>query len=143
MILLTVVFQIFMFRNFPHIALVSFIVYCYETLLGFGVFNASLFPFAIILNASFAMSFIILTYTIFLYRQRPLQARLSVLAAVLFVLWYPAVLLVNKLMMPSGLQFDVVNIWGALPAVSAILCLMARKGIMDDERLVRAADRIR
>jgi hypothetical protein len=82
-------------------------------------------------------------FTIFKYKRRPLQARLSILAAVLFVLWYPAVMLVNKFMMPTGLQYDIVNVWGALPAVSAILCLMARKGIMDDERLVRAADRIR
>ena len=82
-------------------------------------------------------------FTIFKYKRRPLQARLSVIAAVLFLLWYPAVLLVNKFMMPSGLQFDIVNVWGALPAISAILCMLARKGIMDDERLVRAADRIR
>ena len=82
-------------------------------------------------------------FTIFKYKRRPLQARLSVLAAVLFLLWYPAVVLVNKFMMPSGLQFDIVNVWGALPAVSTILCMLARKGIMDDERLVRAADRIR
>jgi hypothetical protein len=82
-------------------------------------------------------------FTIFKYKRRPLQARFSVIAAIMFLLWYPVVVLVNEYMMPSGLQFDVVNIWGALPAVSAILCLMARKGIMDDERLVRAADRIR
>ena len=82
-------------------------------------------------------------FTIFKFKRRPLQARLCVLATVLFLLWYPAVLLVNKFMMPSGLQFDIVNIWGALPIVCAILCLLARKGIMDDERLVRAADRIR
>lgn len=82
-------------------------------------------------------------YAIFKYKNRPQQARLSVIAALLFVLWYPAVLLVNQFMMPSGLQYDILTVWGALPAVSAILCLMARKGIMDDERLVRAADRIR
>ena len=82
-------------------------------------------------------------FTIFKFKRRPLQARLSVLAAVLFLLWYPAVVLVNNFMMPSGLQFDIVNVWGALPAVSTILCMLARKGIMDEERLVRAADRIR
>ena len=82
-------------------------------------------------------------FTIFKYKRRPLQARLSVLAAVLFLLWYPAVVLVNQFMMPSGLQFVILNVWGALPAVSAILCILARKGIMDDERLVRAADIIR
>ena len=103
------------------------------------IVNYPMWPLFLLALVSSSLSI----YTIFKYKRRPLQARLSVLAAVLFVLWYPAVLLVNKLMMPSGLQFDVVNIWGALPAVSTILCLMARKGIMDDERLVRAADRIR
>ena len=82
-------------------------------------------------------------FTIFKFKRRLLQARLCVLTTVLFLLWYPAVLLVNKFMMPSGLQFDVLNVWGALPIVCAILCILARKGIMDDERLVRAADRIR
>ncbi len=82
-------------------------------------------------------------FTIFKYKRRPLQARFSVIAAIIFLLWYPVVILVNKYMMPSGLQFDIINVWGALPAVSAILCMLARKGIMDDERLVRAADRIR
>ena len=82
-------------------------------------------------------------FTIFKFKRRLLQARLCVLTTVLFLLWYPAVLLVNKFMMPSGLQFDIVNVWGALPAISAILCMLARRGIMDDERLVRAADRIR
>ena len=82
-------------------------------------------------------------FTIFKFKRRLLQARLCVLSTVLFLLWYPAVLLVNKFMMPSGLQFDVLNVWGALPLISAILCILARKGIMDDERLVRAADRIR
>ena len=82
-------------------------------------------------------------FTIFKYKRRPLQARFSVIAAIIFLLWYPVVILVNKYMMPSGLQFDMVTVWGALPAVSAILCILARKGIMDDERLVRAADRIR
>ena len=82
-------------------------------------------------------------FTIFKFKRRLLQARLCVLTTVLFLLWYPAVLLVNKFMMPSGLQFDVLNVLGALPLISAILCILARKGIMDDERLVRAADRIR
>ena len=82
-------------------------------------------------------------FTIFKYKRRPFQARLSILAAVLFLLWYPAVLCVNKYMMSTGLQYDIVNVWGILPFACAALCLFARKGIMDDERLVRAADRIR
>ena len=103
------------------------------------IVNYPMWPLFLLALVASSLSF----FTIFKYKCRPLQARLSILAAILFVLWYPAVMLVNKFMMSTGLQYDIVNVWGALPAVSAILCLMARKGIMDDERLVRAADRIR
>ena len=103
------------------------------------IVNYPMWPLFLLALVVSSLSF----FTIFKYKRRPLQARLSILAAILFVLWYPAVMLVNKFMMSTGLQYDIVNVWGALPAVSAILCLMARKGIMDDERLVRAADRIR
>ena len=103
------------------------------------IVNYPMWPLFLLALVASSLSF----FTIFKYKRRPLQARLSILAAILFVLWYPAVMLVNKFMMSTGLQYDIVNVWGALPAVSAILWLMARKGIMDDERLVRAADRIR
>lgn len=103
------------------------------------IVNYPMWPLFLLALVASSLSF----FTIFKYKRRPLQARLSILAAILFVLWYPAVMLVNKFMMSTGLQYDIVNVWGALPAVSAILCLMARKGIMNDERLVRAADRIR
>jgi predicted membrane protein len=103
------------------------------------IVNYPMWPLFLLALVASSLSF----FTIFKYKRRPLQARLSILAAILFVLWYPAVMLVNKFMMSTGLQYDIVNVWGALLAVSAILCLMARKGIMDDERLVRAADRIR
>ena len=32
---------------------------------------------------------------------------------------------------------------GMLPAVAMILLVLARKGVLDDEKLVRAADRLR
>ena len=103
------------------------------------IVNYPMWPLFVLMWVASSLS----VFTIFKYKQRPLQARLSTLATVLFTLWYPAVVLVNKFMMSSGLQYDFVNVWGALPAVCAILCILARKGIMDDERLVRAADRIR
>ena len=103
------------------------------------IVNYPMWPLFLLILVASSLS----VFTIFKYKRRPVQARLSILAAVLFLLWYPAVVLVNKFMMPSGLQFDIVDVWGALPAVSTILCMLARKGIMDDERLVRAADRIR
>jgi uncharacterized membrane protein len=103
------------------------------------IVNYPMWPLFVLILVAASLSI----FAIFKYKRRPLQARISMIAAVLFLLWYLAVPLVNKYMMPSGLQFDMVTVWGALPAVSAILCILARKGIMDDERLVRAADRIR
>lgn len=103
------------------------------------IVNYPMWPLFLLMLVASSLS----VFTIFKYKRRPLQARLSVVAAVLFLLWYPAVLLVNKFMMPSGLQYELLNVWGVLPLACAALCIDARKGIMDDERLVRAADRIR
>ena len=62
---------------------------------------------------------VIATYTIFLYRNRKLQA--------LFCL-FNALLVVG---------------WAVFPAIAFILYLMARRAINADEKLVRSMDRIR
>ena len=103
------------------------------------IVNYPMWPLFVLILVAASLSI----FAIFKYKRRPLQARFSVIAAIIFLLWYPAVALVNEYMMPSGLQFDMLNVWGALPAVCSILCVLAFKGIKDDERLVRAADRIR
>ena len=103
------------------------------------IVNYPMWPLFVLILVAASLS----TFAIFKYKRRPLQARISMIAAILFLLWYLALPLVNKYMMPSGLQYDIVNIWGALPAVSSILAMLARKGVLDDERLVKAADRIR
>ncbi len=77
--------------------------------------------------------------TIFLYTRRKLQANLCVANMFVLVVWY--VLLAA---LPRGVE--EINILGwadALPAVSIILLFLARKGILDDEKLVRSLDRIR
>jgi uncharacterized BrkB/YihY/UPF0761 family membrane protein len=93
--------------------------------------------FAILLLAS-ALSL----YTIFIYRRRPQQATLCLGAMALYVAWYLALIVVSKMQAPDALNFHL-DFPAALPAVSAILCFMARKGVLADEKLVRAADRIR
>ena len=93
--------------------------------------------FAILLLAS-ALSL----YTIFIYRRRPLQATLCLGAMALYVAWYLALIVVSKMQAPDALNFHL-DFPAALPVVSAILCFMARKGVLADEKLVRAADRIR
>ncbi len=80
--------------------------------------------------------------TIFIYRRRPLQARLCMVNILMIVLWYIAMIVVSKQLAPDAANFRL-EMASAFPAVMAILLFMARKGIISDEKLVRAADRIR
>lgn len=80
--------------------------------------------------------------TIFLFKRRPLQARLSMVNIFIMVLWYIAMIVVSKQLAPDATYYHL-EIASSFPAVIAILLFMARKGILADERLVRAADRIR
>lgn len=81
-------------------------------------------------------------FTIFLYKRRPLQARLCMVNIFIMILWYIAMIVVSKQLSPDALNFRL-EIASSFPAVVAILLFMARKGILADEKLVRAADRIR
>lgn len=72
-------------------------------------------------------------YTIFIYKQRPRQALLCLAGLFLVFVWY--VLL--------AVYQGYVNMIDALPMVNAILIFLARNRILADEKLVRAADRIR
>ena len=71
--------------------------------------------------------------TIFQYHRRIVQARLCLVGLFIVFAWYIGI---------AVLEGSVGTV-EALPMVNAILIFMARKGILDDEKLVRAADRIR
>ena len=43
----------------------------------------------------------------------------------------------------QGLQAEALPLTASLPIIAAIFCLLARRGIIADEKLVRAADRLR
>ena len=73
---------------------------------------------------------------IFDYNHRPRQSRLCLVAMVVTLLWY--LVLALQAADPSARPLSAV-----LPAVALVLLALARKGILDDERLVRAADRLR
>ena len=79
------------------------------------------------------LSAILSVYTIFIYKQRPRQAKLCLLGILLVFVWY---------ILLAVYQGYVTTI-DSLPMVSAIFIFLARKGILADEKLVRAADRIR
>lgn len=84
-------------------------------------------------------------YTIFVYRNRRLQALFCLVCALLIVGWYVCYFVVGQV--AGDRSWGVVTFrptWSAvLPVVSLILLLMARRSIQADERLVRSMDRIR
>lgn len=76
---------------------------------------------------------------IFLYNRRPLQATLCLVAIVVNLAWY----VVLAVLIQKGIQPEALPMAASLPIISAILCLLARRGVIADEKLVRAADRLR
>lgn len=82
--------------------------------------------------------------TIFLYKNRKLQIRLTIFNTLVIVGWYAAFAtfaIAYADLMPNA---DFHCGTGAiLPLVAIILNLMAIRGIRKDERLVKAADRLR
>ena len=103
-----------------------------------GALNFSCFP----LFAFLALTCLMAAFAIFLYKNRPLQARLCTWCIVFDLAW------------GVYLMFCIFNLFAALgtlhvtataflPAVSLLCFVLARRGIVADEKLVRAADRIR
>lgn len=99
-------------------------------------------PLFVILLLAAAIS----VYAIFMYGNRRLQMRLCSFSSLLIAGWY-VVYAVVALVWGGGDDMSQSTFFpglaGALPAVSLILNIMARRAINADERLVRAADRIR
>lgn len=80
-----------------------------------------------------AVSAALSNYTIFQYNRRIFQARLCLGGLFVLLAWYIGVAVLEG-------EASLVE---SLPMVAVILIFLARKGILDDEKLVRSADRIR
>ncbi len=78
-------------------------------------------------------------YTIFIYKRRLRQASLCLVSILANLAWYIALAVIIQ----QGQLSENLPWTACLPLVSAILCFMARKAILADEKMVRAADRIR
>lgn len=79
--------------------------------------------------------------TIFLYHNRKLQANFCVCNSFLLIAWY-VVLGASLRSVATSMSFHICFA-AILPAIALILVFMARIGVINDEKLVRAADRIR
>lgn len=87
---------------------------------------------------------------IFLFRNRPLQLRVSRFVALVVIIFIAALFYASQhtkdifVGRMGNVPFESaykIGIW--LPILSLILAILAGRGIMKDERLVRSADRIR
>lgn len=85
--------------------------------------------------------------TIFMFANRKLQSRMCALNMLLILCWYILYIVFSQTLtgiIPEEAAFTFrPAIAATFPCVASILYLMARKAIISDEKLVRAADRIR
>ena len=76
---------------------------------------------------------------VFLYKRRPLQARLCTVLIGLGLVYY-----VGVAVFQHTIGGQLVFTWPlAMPALAIVMWFMAYKGITKDEKLVRSLDRIR
>lgn len=96
--------------------------------------------------ALFALLLFVVTLTllnIFLYRRRALQMRVATFCMILLVCYYGVLgFLVYRFQSAGDLQFRP-TVAAALPFVCLVLDYLAFRGVLKDELLVRAQDRLR
>ena len=105
------------------------------------IVSGTCLPLFILLAVSTALSLA----TIFLYKNRKLQLSLCATNLLFSVLWYIdyTLLFFGMVTVPEVEGNVEVKFAACLPLIAIIMVVLARKGVADDEKLVRAADIIR
>ena len=105
--------------------------------------NSPTYNFAYLpLFIALAIPAVVALVAIFLFKNRPLQARLCSFNLLLLLVWM-ALFAYYKYFQLTVIG-ELQQTWSSvLPFVAAVFNYLAYKGIKADERLVRAADRIR
>lgn len=105
-----------------------------------GAKELTTWPLFLLLACSAAMAI----YTIFGYRNRIMQARFCMFTSMLLVGWHILAAVYSQILVDGQTRMAFHNEPASiLPLFSLILTIMARRAILKDEKLVRAADRIR
>lgn len=105
-----------------------------------GGHNFAVWPLFAVLVFSAAIG----VYAIFMYANRILQARFCMFAMLLVVGWYVLYVVFSKILpVDEAANEYSSSLTCALPFVAMVLYFLARRAILSDEKLVRAADRIR
>lgn len=105
-----------------------------------GIYFATWPMFAVLL-----LSMTLGIYTIFVYSNRRNQARLCTFNLLLLIGWYVLYGVYSRVFIGRTIAESefIPSVFAAFPAFAIIFYIMAHRGIMADEKLVRAADRIR
>ena len=78
-----------------------------------------------------------------MYNKRKLQIKLCNVGMMVYIIWYAAyALFITQDLLGDNVKFQV-SYAAVLPLVCIVLLFMARKGVKDDEALLRAAERLR
>lgn len=98
-------------------------------------------PLFVLLSVSAVLSLV----NIFMYKNRKLQMSLCSVSMLFSLLWYVdyALLFFGIIPLESMAGALEVRFAACYPFIAIILTAMAKRGISDDEKLVKAADRIR
>ena len=81
-------------------------------------------------------------YTTFIYKHRNRQSLYCLVAIFLHFGWYIGLIVYSKHVAPDAQNFQLA--WpDVMPMISVILTFLARRAILADEKMVRAADRLR
>ncbi len=102
---------------------------------GHGFFVPLIPMFVLLIFSSF-----IEVVTIALYKKRPMQSKFCIASMVLYILYYAVAAYALHTMTGDNVTPSLPL---AFPGVSFILVILANRAIKSDEKLVRAADRLR
>ena len=103
-----------------------------------GTWDFSGFSLFMLLVAAAAVT----VMNVFNYHNRKKQKNYCNIAILVAMLWIADYFISAELLCPEGMEFKY-GFAAALPFFAIILIWLARKGIIHDENLIKAADRIR
>lgn len=95
------------------------------------------------LFATLAASTVLSVFNIFGYNNRKKQSRQCLLTSVLLLLWIALYAALGSILCPEGFNFKPNYVAAAMPLLAFAMQLIARRGIIADEKLIRSVDRIR
>lgn len=79
---------------------------------------------------------------IFMYKRRKTQAKLCTATIAVYIIWY-AYYIYTTIFVFGKMGAFHISFTSLLPILAIIFCILAKRGIIHDEKLIRSVDRIR